>query len=245
MCSSKRDKTENCGNRSINIDVLENFIWQRFFVEKELLNITEAYFKDTDSESKLTQIRADIKLIDKELIENDRMRKKARKLALLSDVDDDEFASEIKELKGNKNDLDIKLKNLLDDENYYLNIDLSKEKEVKDLNEIKESASFNKKRDIIQKYIKEIKVRYYEVSKLYILFFSYNNIDSDRLYFIDRNYNVAYSGDNLRYIIPISEKAKGLNPQELKKFSVSFLFKYFNENFNHDVFQNERGYEIK
>jgi hypothetical protein len=31
MCSSKRIKGETCGNRSINIDKLEVFIWDRFF----------------------------------------------------------------------------------------------------------------------------------------------------------------------------------------------------------------------
>ncbi|MBT6706258.1 MAG: recombinase family protein [Flavobacteriaceae bacterium] len=216
MCSSKRYKTENCGNRSININVLENFIWQRFFVDKELLKITEAYFKDTDSESKLTQIRADIKLINKELIENDRMRKKARKLALLSDVDDDEFASEIKQLKINKNDLDIKLRRLLDDENYYINIDLNKEKEVKDLNEIYTEVLFNQKREVIQKYIKDIIV-YYK-NGLYALKFRYKfNITpevDDEAYLIDRNYNVMFELCK-KYILPLSDKAKKMSEKEL------------------------------
>ena len=216
MCSSKRYKTENCGNRSININVLENFIWQRFFVDKELLKITEAYFKDTDSESKLTQIRADIKLINKELIENDRMRKKARKLALLSDVDDDEFASEIKQLKINKNNLDIKLRHLLDDENYYINIDLNKEKEVKDLNEIYTEVLFNQKREVIQKYIKDIIV-YYK-NGLYALKFRYKfNITpevDDEAYLIDRNYNVMFELCK-KYILPLSDKAKKMSEKEL------------------------------
>jgi DNA invertase Pin-like site-specific DNA recombinase len=223
MCSSKRYKDQNCGNRSINIDVIENFIWQRFFVEMELLKITETFFKDTNAENKLTDIRAEIKLIEAELIDNDKKRKRAINLVLLDGIDDSDVASAIRELKNNKNDLEIKLKNKIDDENYYLNIDLNKENDINNLKDIKETASFNKKRDIIQKYISMVEVGYHVEGQIYALNFTYNNINSEMVYFIDRNYNVAYAINKFRYIFPISEKAKNLNLKELFKFAYNTL----------------------
>lgn len=58
MCSSKRIKNESCGNRSINIDRLDNFIWGLLFgkenfierLEKELL------FKGEDKHKILSEV---------------------------------------------------------------------------------------------------------------------------------------------------------------------------------------------
>jgi len=192
MCSSKRYKDKNCGNRSINIDVIEDFIWQRFFVEKELLNITKSYFKDTDSESKLSQIRTDIKLIDEELQENDKERLNIIRLGRKELITDKEFDSEISKIRSIKDDLDIKSRHLLDDERYYIDIDLNKEKEIKDLNEIKDTASFNQKRDIIQKYIKEITVRHITKPKIYVVLIEFIDINlKNEVYLIYDKYDVA------------------------------------------------------
>ena len=64
MCSSKRLKDENCGNKSINIDVLDDFIWSAIFTEYEIKN---AILKD-ESESnidKLTVLNGEIDALEK------------------------------------------------------------------------------------------------------------------------------------------------------------------------------------
>jgi site-specific DNA recombinase len=102
MCSSKRIKSENCGNRSINIDVIEDLIWKRFFIEKDLLKLTENYFKGIDSEIKLTQIRVDIKLIEEELKANAKEHKNAVNLAIKGILSDDDIKSTMRENKTKK-----------------------------------------------------------------------------------------------------------------------------------------------
>jgi len=227
MCCSKRYKTENCGNRSINIDVIEDFVWNRFFIEKELLKLTDAFFKDIDSESKLTQIRADIRLIEVDIKENEKRRKRAIELALLDDIDDSDIASQMRQLKITKKDLQVRLRNLLDDESYYVDIDLNKENEIKDLNEIYSGASFNKKREIIQKYIREIYVFY--KNGLYGLRFTYNFTVTpefdEEVYLIDKSYNVIFEVCN-KYIMPLSDKTKKMNNKELRSYADNLWDKF-------------------
>tara|TARA_R110000803_G_C11987103_1_gene321471 strand:+ start:720 stop:2312 length:1593 start_codon:yes stop_codon:yes gene_type:complete len=207
MCSSKRPNVENCGNRSINIPALESLVWQRFFVEKELLRITESYFKDTDSESELMQIRADIMLADTELKENEKQRKKAVRLVIQGLLSEEDVASQMKELKITQNALDVKLRNLLDSESYYVNIDINKEKEIKDLNDIKNTASFDMKRGIVQNYIKQINVTYFDHAKAFLLSFIYNNIEADVIFYVNKKVEVLTSL-NIEQVKDLSIKMK-------------------------------------
>ena len=50
MCSSKRIKNQNCGNRSINIDNIELMIWQFIFYEQTLIKKIEKEFNVDDKE---------------------------------------------------------------------------------------------------------------------------------------------------------------------------------------------------
>jgi DNA invertase Pin-like site-specific DNA recombinase len=74
MCSSKRIKGENCGNRSINIDKIEAFIWDRFFKGDDFLNRIRKEL--THDEIKLVELKKQIETLEHKLstLENEKNR---------------------------------------------------------------------------------------------------------------------------------------------------------------------------
>lgn len=74
MCSSKRIKGENCHNRSINIDKIEAFIWDRFFKGEEFLNRIRKEFKY--DENKVIELKKNIEILKNriEALQNEKNR---------------------------------------------------------------------------------------------------------------------------------------------------------------------------
>lgn len=74
VCSSKRIKGENCGNRSINIDKIEAFIWDRFFKGDDFINRIRKEFSHDDT--KLDELKNQIETCKHKLstFENEKNR---------------------------------------------------------------------------------------------------------------------------------------------------------------------------
>lgn len=154
MCSSKRYKNENCGNRSINIDVLENFIWDVFFVKKELLKAIEK-MKQKENETKDT-IENGLSLKTNHL---EKILKRERNiLKFLSEevISVNQFEIQNEEIQEEKSQIELQIYEIksklkkLNDENF----------SVDKLNSFDSIKEFSKKREIINKYIKRIKINY-------------------------------------------------------------------------------------
>ncbi|WP_430426458.1 recombinase family protein [Maribacter litoralis] len=61
MCSSKRYKHEKCTNRSINIDVLESFMWETIFINDTIFNKVKQAFKDGGQDKRKVELENKIK----------------------------------------------------------------------------------------------------------------------------------------------------------------------------------------
>ena len=99
-----------------------------------------------------------------------------------------------------------------------------------DLSNIEATTSFNKKREVIQKYIKEIILKYIPDQELYVILIEFvmNKIENE-VYVLDHKYDVAI---NLfkKIFIPLSKRFKELkktNP-EIYKVETEFRMKIFN-----------------
>ena len=79
-CGSKRNKKTNCGSRAINIDVIENFIWQRFFADKELKAKVIEHFSNLNAKEELKFKQEELKKYNKDLSKNKRKGKKQPKV---------------------------------------------------------------------------------------------------------------------------------------------------------------------
>ena len=242
-CVGKRYREIKCTNRGINIDVLEGFIWNRFFADKRILEVTKDFLKDDEIEFKLDTLRQNKDQIASKLMKLDKERKNAVDLLIKEVINEDEFSASKQRIDKEKNDLKIKLNNLIEQINFYEQSELTKEKVNYDLSNLK-NASFNDKKELINKYIKLITIDYKEPYYVVRIEFKINDyyINEDKFrtdfygntqkkidkksinqslienYIIDRSYNVALDVC-YNFIHPISKKIKSLSKDELSKYA--------------------------
>lgn len=194
MCSSKRYKTENCGNRSFNIDTLEGFIWQRFFETKELSKLINEHLKDNSNTSKTSDLEADLRTFDKTLSTISKERENAVKLAVKGLLKESDIQPEIERIDREILDLKIKTNNTKEQLENYRNVGQKVEEISTDLKQIKKNTAFNDKRDIIRKYVKSITISYNENWYGLDIEFKISGMPKER-YEIDKLYKLAIQLD--------------------------------------------------
>jgi site-specific DNA recombinase len=212
ICSSKRYKNLNCGNRGINIPVLENLVW--FYIENNEIEYVINYIQDNSTDSIISE---------KELIKNE-LNKELKVLKkqynnLISLVENGVLkALEIKDkVKANKdleNDINIKIANI-DKELSILNNTLTNEFSMPT------EVDFNSKKEIINKLINNIEILFDENLYYIRIYPVLNNVRYNLAYMeyvIDYNFkykvtNVFYSDNyfkNVRYYNSILSNLKSL-----------------------------------
>jgi len=214
-CSSKIIK-KNCGNRGINITVLENLIWKRFFADKNLKTVVDRFFKTNDTVTMLYDLDVKLEALNKDLSKSKREKQKAVQLAISGVLSEEDIKPEMDRIKTETIQIEIKIKQLKE-QIFFYNNSISKRNEIgKDLNFSDVDISFNDKRELINKYIDFIEIDYIESN--YVIFIAFNIKDLDtETFIVDRNYNVAYDTCE-KIIIPLSDKFRkyDLNIQENK-----------------------------
>ncbi|WP_282118054.1 recombinase family protein [Maribacter aquivivus] len=200
MCSSKRYKTENCGNRGLNIGVLEDFIWLKLIVTKNMEKLINDYLKDNSNEGKKTHLKNDLASFSRAQDSLSKERDNAVKLAIKGLLKESDIQSEIERIDREILDINTKIRNTSEQMESYNEVEKKLSEIGIDLYQIKETTSFNDKRDIINKYIKSITISYKD--NWYYLDIEFNIIDMPIESFkIDNKYNIA---------IQISESIEGL-----------------------------------
>lgn len=250
-CVGKRYKEIKCTNRGINIDVLEYFIWQRFFADKRILQLTKDYLKQENIDDKLNDLEAVREALNKELSNSKNERKKAIQLAIKGIIDEVDIKPEIERIDSFINDQNIKVDNLEKQIEFLSQSNKVRQSIDDDLENLK-SASFNDKRTLIKKYIKSIEVLYLEPyynvrieftlndyfiedkeiktsfdgSIIELIDYSPDNSFSPLIenYIIDRNYNLAIDVC-YNFVLPLSEKSKKLD----KKSFIDLALTYEND----------------
>ena len=233
MCASKRYKDKKCGNRSINIDAIEDFIWQRFFADKALKEIIENHFRNTSTDERLSDLESEIKTINNSISDNKKKRDKAVRLVLNDVLSEEEVKSEMKLLKDDKAIYEQKLSKLNEELKALETIEEDVNSMVNELSKIKANSTFAEKRQIIEKYLKNITVAYNEKGiewngynwSLYFLVVDFNVPTLKREYYIlDKNYNTAFE-PRKKILIPLSKKFKA-HTKEQNEFLSSFYSEF-------------------
>ncbi|TDT44955.1 DNA invertase Pin-like site-specific DNA recombinase [Maribacter spongiicola] len=244
MCSSKRYKQEKCTNRSINIDVLESFVWTTIFENRTIFQKVQTAFKDGGLDKKKVELENKIKDYQKTLKALDKEYKKSIDLVVRGVVEESDITetknrvvretnkinehltndeNELKSLVNEtfiltqiKHDLDFGVQTGIDwgiineivGNGQFEDItDLKRRKLAKDrydqLNKdvidnreksaIVEHTPYNKKKEVLTKYLKRIYIQYDKESKIYTLKIDYDLPIEDESYYIDSNYIAAYA----------------------------------------------------
>src|SRR5690606_19383216 len=99
ICSSRRYKGENCGNRAINIDKIEILLWEHFFIRKELLELlNNSSGRQNEILNSLKQEKA---LLDKKIENNQRSRDNLVRAISNGIISDDDARGEMNKIKEN------------------------------------------------------------------------------------------------------------------------------------------------
>lgn len=193
MCSSKRHKDSNCGNRSLNIDVLDDMIWTRFVGDGKLTKLIENHFNQVKTGDFVSEIETNIKTLHEEIKINDRNKNKLLDLVLTDVLTNEEVKSKMHILRVTKDELEIKLLNLEEQLKYLKSNSTSKESLLKQLEFKDLEISYIDKKEILHKYIRDIRI-YYDDIKNYFIEILFNLPEMKNVVFVLENqYKFAHS----------------------------------------------------
>lgn len=189
-CSGKRDKDCDCDTRSINIDVLENFIWSMFFVDGELLKMVKEYF-DRDS-ILLNEIDEKIQKQASRITSLQKEKDKAIQMVMKGFLSESDVSNEVNRVNNSTDDAQNIISKLKEQKNTFDNSnELLDQLETLSnnftpppviMNHIRHKlpspiyqpeTSFEDKSAIIRQYIKRIKITSNDDFKLYNIAISF------------------------------------------------------------------------
>lgn len=197
-CSSRRYKELNCNNKGINISFLEDLIWLHLFNEKVFIKYYKRFLMNNSNSKNILALNENISnLISKEKALDKDIDKLINNI--ISDSSFSEYIlkkakEKLKNMEFKKNEYGIRIANFKDQLK-----ELSKTSEdfnlvSKDIDRAGKEASFNTKRDLVNKFIKNITLNFFEDSD-----------DIERGYYISIEPKVV-SMESIVYFAPFSKK---------------------------------------
>ena len=202
-CSSKRNKETNCGNRSINISVLDKYVTSRFFGDYSLYRLVKEHFKSLNDSDGIINIKSELKDLQSHLksIEN----KEDKLLDLFLDNDGfsrAELSRKKKLLSHNKQDLKLKIYNK---EKQLSTLDLKSMDKVLEGLELKENMSIEDKQSVFNKCIKNIEILFSDNHYHIKINYKIERFKESKM-MLDRNYKFYISGGLKYYLKPRAER---------------------------------------
>lgn len=185
MCSSKRKGEHNCGNRSISIEALDGIIWICLISQGRLQKLIYEYFNSSETTVHLKELELKIESLTFELEQLNQQRsnilKNLRKIDLnVEEMNEalSEIKEEIKLKNGEIKEIEIQFEEL---SNSRANIqqDLDLLTNLKDLN-------LEGKRELLRKFIKNIKINHDREYNCYFLTVEFNVIGMGNEVFVYR-----------------------------------------------------------
>ncbi len=210
MCSSKRIRGGNCGNRSINIDRFENFIWYNLFLNGELAERIEKEF--TFDYDQLLKLESKIDEINKVIKSYSDERKRAINLTIKGILLENDIADSLKEIDKKLKEQKIILDDLTTRLNGVRNSNEVVKKYKNQFEKFTQETSFIDKKQIVNDFIRNIVVKFNPLSNDYLIDIEYKiNIKSDS-YISSRmtkgdtyyNYNEEGTMKEGSYTLPLS-----------------------------------------
>ena len=229
MCSSKRRGELNCGNRSLNIQILDDIIWNKFIGNGELTKLIESHYSNINTNDILVEIQAEIKILNNKLKANNTSKEKLIDLVLNDVFSNEQAKNKMNSIKVEKDILETKIYNLKEQLDSYNDSNNSIDSILKDLNFNVRNVGFNDKKDILNKYIKDIRIYYDDVKNYYLeIFFKVANMDNI-VFTVENNYKVAYEVLDIDkegmqdFLIMILDKKMELEFKNTKQIDFNFI----------------------
>ena len=154
QCSSKRIKS--CGNRSINIDKIETFIWKSLFLDGQFITKLEKEYSNKDIDNKISDLSNQIKEKEKEVEGLEKERERAIGLVVRGIASEEDLKQTLKtianKLETIKEDID-----LLKKEEFQISNSQELVEEYKNIfDKYTETTTFQEKQKLVEDLIKNI-----------------------------------------------------------------------------------------
>jgi site-specific DNA recombinase len=188
MCSSKRKGQDNCGNRSINIDVLDMLIWTKFVSDGKLLELIKSHYDSLKNSNIVDELESEIKANIKELKTAEDDKSYFLQLVLERKIDSEDISGKMNEIKTKINTAKIKIANLKSQLDSILK---STTEDASDLVNIP-SLSFIDKVEVLKKYLKDVRIYYFGGNYFIEVFFTIINMESV-VFLVDDKYKYAFT----------------------------------------------------
>ncbi|MDG3581748.1 recombinase family protein [Galbibacter pacificus] len=154
ICASVRSGHKSCGNRRLDIDKMENFIFQLIINNSWLIDKVKDEYKHDDD--KLKRLKADITTYNNNITAYNKKKNKAIRMTVDGLIDE-------KDIKAIINDYDSSIEaekqKIKDVENIINNITNSNKlinSIEEDINDLSNKLTFKEKKEILNKYINSI-----------------------------------------------------------------------------------------
>lgn len=179
-CSSKRIKNENCGNRSINIDKLDEFIWNKLFMKSGFMNHLSKQLKALNDTNKINESIARVDTLNKKISVLKTKNDDAIQMVLDGIVSKDDIGNVL-----NKNKAQItKCESEIEALNNSIKLGNNTKQVLNsfpDFSAIKGNPNFDVKIKVFNDIIKNIIVKYDEATKEYLIDIEYRvNITNEK-----------------------------------------------------------------
>ena len=195
VCSSKRFKSVNCGNKSINRPKFDDFIWG-VLTSKKLIKEIDLNISNGSDVKKIKQLKTDINNLKKKIFNASNMIDKAIGLTLKGIVSEDDLKRQLASIADKKQILEDKIFNKKEELEYLINSQKELKKMKGELSSLKKDIPFGIKQKALQNNIERIYIdssfnNLYEVK---IVFKRYIN---NLVYVINRSFGI------IRKVLPI------------------------------------------
>ncbi|MDX1768823.1 MAG: recombinase family protein [Arenibacter troitsensis] len=205
-CTGNRNKKINCKAKPIKQAPIEEFIWERFFLSDTLVNLVKTSLDHNNIGDNIKKFEGLGQGLQSQLATIATKRKNAVRLVIDGVLTDEDAKAEIDRLDREKLDTELKIGQNLEHLEF-LRDSGKKQKEItEDLQNLKTNTSFNKKRELVSKYIKKISIMF--IDPWFSLGVAFNILELPlEMYMMDKKYQFAIDVDN-RIYVPLSDKLK-------------------------------------
>ncbi|SFZ94452.1 Site-specific DNA recombinase [Flaviramulus basaltis] len=186
LCSSKRDKKLNCGNRSVNIDFIEKYIWEIVLGDAYVKDELEKENKKEDKVDELYKMKG---LLHSEIANIEANIKNVNRLVIEEFLSIQEGIKSKSSYQSKLDESTIRLKNIIDDLDYEKEAIKLRQTFGIDMDKIRIDTPYNKRKDLIFKYIKRAYIRYDDNIKHYFLTVKFKTKTGEQNYAFSSNRN--------------------------------------------------------
>ena len=187
VCTSKRQRLENCGERTFKLEILEEFIWTKLILDKRLSNLVLEHFKTTDNTDEIERLKKELKVAEGDIKKIQRDKDKLVQLAVEGVLEVADIKNKMAELKANLKRAKNREKDLKEVIESKEMLEVEKDSIVADLNSLVNQS----KREVVEKYIESLYLSSNEDGYHLKINFTIDNLSNE--YYIPFDYKYATS----------------------------------------------------